>query len=241
MIDFHCHLDLYADPMKVYDEVRRRRTEVLAVTTSPRAFAKTSQYFQGTDCVRVALGFHPELVKQRPSEKQLFLEQMRYVRFLGEIGIDGSPRAKQSIPEQIEFFDEVIHTASVYGRKILSIHSRGAVKEVLNILGKYKGDYVPVLHWFTGSVKDAEKAIGLGCWFSINPHMCFTATGKRVICCIPINRMLPETDAPFTQKGMEPYMPWDKTVTSYLAKENSVGFQEMNEIFHQNLLSIVSR
>lgn len=241
MIDFHCHLDLYADPMKVYDEVKRRKTEVLAVTTSPRAFAKTTQYFQGADSVRVALGFHPELVKQRPSEKQLFLEQMRHVRFLGEIGIDGSPRAKQSIPEQVEFFDEVIHAASAYGRKILSIHSRGAVKEVLGILGKYKGDYVPVLHWFTGSIQDVGKAIELGCWFSVNPNMCFTATGKRVIRCIPINRMLPETDAPFTQKEGVPYMPWDRTVTAYIAKENSIGFQNMSDIFHDNLLKVIAR
>ena len=64
MIDFHCHLDLYADPLKLFDEVKRRKTEVLAVTTSPRAFIKTSQYFRGANNVRVALGFHPELVKQ---------------------------------------------------------------------------------------------------------------------------------------------------------------------------------
>ena len=90
MIDFHCHLDLYADPMKIFDEVKRRKTEVLAVTTSPRAFVKTLQYFRGANNVRVALGFHPELVKQRPLEKGLFFEQMSSVRFVGEIGIDGS-------------------------------------------------------------------------------------------------------------------------------------------------------
>ena len=90
MIDFHCHLDLYADPMKIFYEVKSRKTEVLAVTTSPRAYIKTSQYFRGLDNVRVALGFHPELVKQRSSEKELFFEQMKSIKFIGEIGIDGS-------------------------------------------------------------------------------------------------------------------------------------------------------
>ena len=235
MIDFHCHLDLYADPMKIFDEVKRRKTEVLAVTTSPRAFVKTSQYFRGANNVRVALGFHPELVKQRSSEKELFFEQIKSTRFLGEIGIDGSQRAKQSLPEQIEFFDEVIHTAAVHGGKVLSIHSRRAVKEVLQILEKYKGEYDPILHWFTGSVKDAQKAVELGCWFSVNPNMCFTSSGKKVIECIPPDRILPETDAPFTQKDGQPYMPWDTTVTSYMAKEKSMRFDDMNELLHRNL------
>ncbi len=240
MIDFHCHLDLYADPMKVFAEVKSRKTEVLAVTTSPRAYVKTSQYFRGSDNVRVALGFHPELVKQRSSEKELYFEQMRSVRFLGEIGIDGSQRAKQSISEQIEFFDEVVYNAAVCRGKVLSVHSRGAVKEVLQILGKHEGNYVAVLHWFTGSVKDAEKAVELGCWFSVNPNMCFTATGKKVISCIPLDRVLPETDAPFTQKDGVPYMPWDTTVTSYLAKENNMTFDKMNELMHRNLQALIN-
>ena len=240
MIDFHCHLDLYEDPMKIYDEVKRREIEVLAVTTSPRAFVKTSQYFRGVNSVRVALGFHPELVKQRSSEKELFFEQMRSTRFLGEIGIDGSQRAKQSLPEQIEFFDKVIHTAAVHGGKVLSIHSRGAVKEVLQILEKYEGEYVPILHWFTGSVNDAQKAVKLGCWFSVNPNMCFTTSGKKVISCIPLDRMLPETDAPFTQKDGVPYMPWDTTVTTYIAQENNMTFDNMNELLHRNLKALIN-
>lgn len=240
MIDFHCHLDLYTDPMKVFAEANRRKTEVLAVTTSPRAFAKTSQYFRESDNIRVALGFHPELVKQRSLERELFFEQMRSVQFLGEIGIDGSQRAKQSISEQIEFFDEVVHVAADYGGKILSIHSRRAVKEVLQILGKYTGDFVPILHWFTGSVKEAEKAIELGCWFSVNPNMCFTASGKKVISCIPLDRVLPETDAPFTQKDGVPYMPWDTTVTTYIAKENNMTFDDMNGLLHRNLKSLIN-
>ena len=241
MIDFHCHLDLYEDPMKIFAEVNRRKIKVLAVTTSPRAFAKTSQYFKGSNNVRVALGFHPELVKQRIVEKELFFDQMKSVRYLGEIGIDGSPRARESIDEQKCFFNEVVHIAAVQGKKILSIHSRGAVKEVLQIIEKNKGDYIPVLHWFTGSPKDADKALELGCWFSINPNMCFTNAGKRIISRIPLNRALPETDAPFTQVRRKPYMPWDTTVISYMAKEKGIEVDEMNELLHGNLKRLIGK
>lgn len=240
MIDFHCHLDLYTDPMRVFAEVNKRKTEVLAVTTSPRAFVKTSQYFIGSNNVRVALGFHPELVKQRSLEKDLFFEQMRSVRYLGEIGIDGSLRTKEFILEQKGFFDKVVRSAALSGGKVLSIHSRGAVKEVLQILEKYEGGYIPILHWFTGSSKETEKAIKLGCWFSVNPNMCCTATGKKIIDCIPLDRLLPETDAPFTQKNGVPYMPWDTSVTSYLAKANSMKFNNMDTLLHKNLQTLDS-
>lgn len=235
MIDFHCHLDLYHNPMKIYDEVNKKNAEVLAVTTSPRAFIKTSQHFSWSSHVRVALGFHPELIAQRPAEKELFFEQFNNSRFIGEIGIDGSQRLQESISEQKAFFNEVIHSVSISGGKILSIHSRSAVNDVLQILEKHEGNYIPILHWFTGSVKDAEKAIELGCWFSVNPNMCYTSSGRRIIGYLPIDRILPETDAPFTQKAGEPYMPWDMTVTSYLAKERNLSIDEMNCFFQKNL------
>lgn len=46
MIDYHCHLDLYPNPLKIFDEVKSKEVDVLAVTTSPRAYIKTSQYLQ---------------------------------------------------------------------------------------------------------------------------------------------------------------------------------------------------
>ncbi|MBQ6518184.1 MAG: TatD family hydrolase [Anaerolineaceae bacterium] len=241
MIDFHCHMDLYTDPMNVFWETNTRRVKVLAVTTSPRAFVKTSQYFTGSDYVTVALGFHPELISQRPSEKKLFFEQMQTTRFLGEIGLDGSSRAKNTLSEQKEFFDEVVYTASICEGKILSIHSRAAVKDVLSILGAHKGKYVPILHWFTGSTKEAERAIELNCWFSVNPNMCFTNLGKKIINMIPFDRLLPETDAPFTQKDGRPYMPWDTTVVTHLAKIYNKGFDEINEMLHKNLQHLLSK
>ena len=57
MIDFHCHLDLYKNPLAVFEEVKKRKVRVLAVTTSPRAYLKSLQYFGNTDDVNVALGF----------------------------------------------------------------------------------------------------------------------------------------------------------------------------------------
>lgn len=235
MIDYHCHLDLYPNLMRIFGEANMRNAEILAVTTSPRAFVKTLQHFKGSHNVRVALGFHPELVAQRPTEKDLFFEQMKSIRFIGEIGIDGSRRMKESVPEQKDFFRNVVQNAAIIGGQILSIHSRGAVKDVLQILEQHEGNYIPILHWFTGSIKEADKAIELGCWFSINPNMCYTDSGKRIIDVLPFDRILPETDAPFTQRNGAPYMPWDMTVATYISRLKNISIEETESLFFRNL------
>lgn len=239
MIDFHCHLDLYHEPMKIFTEVQKRRDFVLAVTTSPKAYQKTSYYFRGTDTVKVALGFHPELVAQRIEEKELFWMLMRKCKFLGEIGIDGSPRARGTILEQKCFFQEVVINANLCGGRIMSIHSRCAVKEILEILEHGVGLSKPVLHWFTGTKNEASRAVSLGCWFSINPNMCYTQSGREIIASLPIEKLLPETDAPFTQNNGEPYMPWDTSVISFLAHLYGMQYDNMDKQLQKNLIALI--
>ena len=235
MMDFHCHLDLYKKPLEIFEEVKRRNTFVLAVTTSPKAYVKTVEYFRTAHNVIVAVGMHPELVAERSNEKELFFDCMKKCEVLGEVGIDGSPRARSSLPLQKEIFEEILKEADRYGGRIISIHSRSAVKDVLELIYKYKGASSHILHWFTGTPKEAEQALDMGCWFSINPNMCRTKSGKTVISKIPIERMFPETDAPFTQKEGEPYMPWDDTVVSYIADSHAISKEIVNARFEENM------
>ena len=217
MIDFHCHLDLYKEPMCIFDEVKKRGDFVLTVTTSPKAYVMTSRYFVGAKNIQVALGFYPELVAQRIQEKDVFFREMHNSPYIGEIGIDGSKRNMSSYEMQMNFFEQTISMSEDLGGRILSIHSRGASKEVLRILEEHVIKSIPVLHWFTGTVGQARKAVSLGYMFSINPNMCLTSGGKKIVDEIPITQMLPETDAPFTQNRGMPYMPWDDTVIKYLS------------------------
>ena len=43
-----------------------------------------------------------------------------------------------------------------------------------------------------------DRAIELGCFFSINERMLFSSNGVRIIEHIPVAQMLLESDAPFT-------------------------------------------
>lgn len=240
MIDFHCHLDLYKDPIYIFKQVKNRCSFVLAVTTSPRAYIKTKQYFGDTHGIAVALGFHPELIASRINENELFLTKLKECKYVGEIGIDGSNRFRSSLSIQADFFKEALIESERLGGRILSVHSRGATKEVLSMIENYVSLSTPVMHWYTGTAKDAQYAVEMGCWFSINPQMCDSKSGMKIIEMIPLSKILPETDGPFTQKQGSPYMPWDDTVVQYLSQYHGISNETVVQQMHDNLEKINS-
>jgi TatD DNase family protein len=240
MIDFHCHLDLYKNPIDLLPQVNEKCKFVLAVTTSPRAWEKTSQYFSAINCVKTALGLHPEVLGQKLNERDLLISYIHNVDYIGEIGIDGLYENIKTFELQKEFFEEVIKQSEKCGGKVLSIHSRKAETAVLSILEKHLVSSTPVLHWFSGSVANLKKALSMGCYFSINPIMLSTVSGRLLISKIPINRILPETDAPFTWNKDTQYMPWDTDIVlSELSKLLNMKLTDVGVHIDNNLVNII--
>ncbi|MCY1548740.1 hydrolase, TatD family [compost metagenome] len=69
-----------------------------------------------------------------------------------------------------------------------------------------------VLHWFTGTKSEAKRALDLGCFFSINAGMLDNERHAPMVQAIPLDRMLTETDGPFTHTGERPSQPVDVAV-----------------------------
>jgi TatD DNase family protein len=208
LIDFHCHIDLYSDPEAVLAEVDARGTYVLAVTTTPKAWRGTKKLVGDRKRVRVALGLHPEIVSQRHQEVPLLCGLLPEARYVGEIGIDGSPPHRESLDLQKTVFDRIVRECANLGGRIMTIHSRGAATAVLDVLERQPDAGTPILHWFSGTVKELERAIELGCWFSIGPAMLRSRKGRELAAAMPFDRLLTETDAPFARDGDNPLMPW---------------------------------
>lgn len=207
-MDFHCHLDLYPDALKVRAEARSRKCFVWLVTTSPRAFAATSKVMPPDELTLVSPGLHPEVATQKASELDLLLEQIEANPAVGEVGVDGSPRSRASLGLQREIFDAVAASCSTAGGRVLSVHSRFAADSVLDTLERHSGHGLAVMHWFSGSTKALAKADELGCWFSIGPAMLQSNNGRSLAKLMPRDRVVPESDGPFAQIGGDIVKPW---------------------------------
>jgi TatD DNase family protein len=182
---------------------------VLSVTTTPSAWAQTNQLALNSNRIKTALGLHPRLAKEREFELPIFEKLLGLTRYVGEIGLDGTTECLPFFNTQRKVFNHILHLCENAGGKIISIHSRSAVREVLECLQKFPRAGVPILHWFSGTIQELTRASELECFFSINPVMARSTKGRSIIAAIPRNKVLLESDGPFTTLNDKILYPWN--------------------------------
>ena len=208
-VDLHCHLDLYPEPVAAVQRCREVGAYVLSVTTTPKAWRGTLAISKGVPRIRTSLGLHPQIAHQRIGELPLFEGLLPEARYVGEVGLDGSAECKPHWREQIRVFDQVLKFAAAAGGRIFTVHSRRAASDVLDALARQPGAGVHVLHWFTGSKAELERAVAMGCWFSVGPAMLASKRGQDLVASMPRDRVLTETDGPFAAVNKESLQPAD--------------------------------
>lgn len=219
MIDFHAHLDLYPDPVEAVELCRQRGTYVLSVTTTPSAWLGTKRLAKDAPRIRTALGLHPQIAHQRKRELSLFDTLLPDATYVGEIGLEGGKDWKPYFSDQVLVFDHILKSCERAGGKVMSIHSRQAATDVLNMLEAHPRSGIPILHWFTGSQKELTRATELGCWFSVGPAMLKSANGRTLAALMPIDRVLTETDGPFGMLQRRPLFPSDAALAIPMLSE----------------------
>jgi TatD DNase family protein len=208
-VDLHCHLDLYPDHAAAISRAETARVYTLSVTTTPKAWSRNQALTRDTHFVRAALGLHPQLVAERAAEITLWEKHLPETRYVGEVGLDAGPRFYKSLDAQKQVFRTVLERCAQAGGKILTVHSVRSATAVLDMIETHlpseRGKIV--LHWFTGSLSEARRAVVLGCYFSVNVEMARTERGRVLLAALPSDRLLTETDGPFTQINGRPAEP----------------------------------
>lgn len=234
MIDFHCHLDLYPNPHTVARECINRGLYVLSVTTTPSAWMGTARLTADAPRIRTALGLHPQIAHERKMELPLFEQLIDKTRYVGEIGLDGAPEYKEHWADQMQVFTRVLDICELAGGRVLSLHSRRAASLVLDEIESRPSVGIPILHWFSGTKSELDRANTLGCWFSVGPAMLKGKKGRELVRGMPRDRVLTESDGPFSQVNGRSVWPWD--TNSLIADLARIWHQSLPEV-RQQLLS----
>lgn len=197
MFDMHCHVDLINPMEKFCSDAQARDISLLAVTTTPKAYDVELRMLRNYPSIHVALGLHPQLASERKHELSIFDRHILSSRFIGEVGLDFSKRFYHYRKDQLDVFEHIIQ--SCVHSKVISIHGVFADKQVLDILERYRTaeHNMCIFHWYSGSLVQLDRAIELGCFFSINERMLISPNGVRIIEHIPVSQILLESDAPF--------------------------------------------
>ena len=242
-VDFHCHLDLYPDLEVAIAKAEAARIYTLTVTTTPRAWPRNHELTRGTRYVRAALGLHPQLVAERAGELSLWERHLAETRYVGEVGLDAGPRFYKSLDTQKQVFRTVLERCAEAGGKILTVHSVRTVPMVLDMIERHlpQDRGIVVLHWFTGRKAEARRAAALGCYFSVNAEMTRSDRGRAVVAELPINRLLTETDGPFTQIDGRPTEPADARIAiEAVARAQNLASDEVAKVIRANLQALLS-
>lgn len=211
LVDFHCHLDLYPDFEALFSECEAAGIHTLAVTTTPKAWARNHALASRTQHVCAALGLHPQVVATRAHEIDLWESLLAGSKYVGEVGLDSGPQYFRSLEQQKQIFERVLTACSRQGGKILSVHSVRSASAVLDMVEQHLAldRSRLVLHWFTGTAAEARRAVDLGCYFSINAQMASNPRTGKIVESLPSDRILTETDGPFTKIAGNPSRPTD--------------------------------
>lgn len=211
LVDFHCHLDLYPNYLEIVRESENLGIKTLTVTNAPCVWKQNQMLIKDCKHIRVALGLHPQLVHVKAKEIELFEQLLLETRYVGEVGLDGAPEYADSIAIQRQVFQKILELCASMTGKVLTVHSRRASRQVIELIGNYlppeKGRVV--LHWFTGSMKEAMMAVELGCYFSVNIKMLETPRKRELVESLPKERILTESDGPFVKFGKKFICPKD--------------------------------
>lgn len=207
LFDLHCHLDFAPDAAATASALAARGMGAFSATVSPRGYERACAELASYDAVRVGVGLHPWWVADGrcgQDDVALFEQLAARTRFVGEVGLDFAPARAGAREEQAAAFGRVA-AACAAGGKTVSIHAVRAAGEVLDVLeqaGALEGNAC-VLHWFSGTSDELQRALRAGCYCSINPRMLATRRGRAYAQAIPADRLLLETDAP--AKAGAPY------------------------------------
>jgi TatD DNase family protein len=195
-LDLHAHIDVNIDATELV-------TLPGIVFAACRTLAESRTALQRRDPrVIWGAGCHPGLARNHTGfDPAQFEELVARTPYVSEIGLDSS--GKGGLARQTATFDAILDVLQRSPR-LASIHSAGAHDEVLDALTRrpIRG---AILHWWTGSADQSRRAVDLGCYFSLNAN---AMRRRSIVENLPLERVLPETDHPFGDRGApQPRMP----------------------------------
>jgi len=117
---------------------------------------------------------------------------------IGETGLDYRFEPdKLEASKQKEMFIRQIELAIKYDLPLV-IHSGKAMDDVLDILEQeYQSDNGGVIHFFTGDIEQAKRAISIGFYLSFALPLLINRKLQRVCKDISLENILTETDSPY--------------------------------------------
>lgn len=218
-IDAHAHIapDVSGPQLQALGN-----TVVLAMT---RSLTEARAVYRRRDPSLIwGVGTHPAAPEALDEyDPDTFSRALDHFSVVGEVGLD----RRGQVGHQRDVFASILQQCQ--GKQVvISVHSTGRIKQTLEIIEEYPHPGL-ILHWFNGTFAEIQRAVELGCYFSINAAM-----SPDKIEQMPVERMLTETDFPSSRKRTQASKPGD-TVAAEALLGRVLSKNDARMTVHENL------
>ncbi|WP_162890932.1 TatD family hydrolase [Suicoccus acidiformans] len=211
LLDTHFHLDFIKSPeerQQFLSLLKALDVGIVAQTVLPTDFFSLLEELKESNTL-LSLGYHPWWIQ---SDEQIELELAAFrsgltkTRFIGEIGLDFSPKILDQASQDRQIavlsaiFEAIIEASQPKQLPyILSLHTVRSAQAVLDLLEHYAlptYNVLPVFHRFNGTNDELFQLRRLGAYLSVNPLTLNTKKGRAYLQQMPADRLLLESDWP---------------------------------------------
>jgi len=240
-VDAHIHLydKIYIGSLDniIKESIENGVTYILSVSEDYETSIKNLTIGRKYE-IYIGIGMHPSTAIYKLDELssmiQLIVDNLDEIIAIGEVGLDKKyPKNISQWEDEVKVFKEMVKLSVEYN-KPLNIHSRGASKEVLEILIR-EGVENAYFHWFTGEEEILKEIVNEGYYIGLTPSVLYSKRIMRIARKTPIDNILTETDGPIRFYG-----PLKNEITlpihvRLIAKKLS----EIKEIEHDEMVKII--
>ena len=204
-IDAHSHVDRY----ELFDEqalgpalAEITETKILTVSNSMDLPSYQRNLEIGEMCSWVVpiFGVHPWNAPEYAGRLDELSEAIEGSPMIGEIGLDYHfVQDVSAFPAQRKVF-EFFLAAAREQEKIVTLHTKGAEREVLALLDQYDLPRV-IVHWYSGPLEIVRELVARGAYFTVGVEVHYSEHIRTIAREIPARQLLTETDNPGGPKG----------------------------------------
>lgn len=261
IIDTHSHFNLHQFEHNQKEAIAQMEVADVGticvgidLATSDHAMRLAQEHASIWACV----GQHPtEWEKDFDEDAFRTLIQEPRVVAVGECGIDyyrlpaqTGEKDRGAVSEQKALFLKQITLAHEYNLPLM-LHIRpkegtmDAYEEALEILESYKKEWPDMrgtAHFFVGTKDIAQRFLDLGFYISFSGVITFVPEYESTVAFVPIDKILPETDAPFAtpvpHRGTKNHPEYVVEVVKKIADIKGLSYEDAGQQLRQNVTAL---
>ncbi len=200
LIDAHSHLDRY-DLIDKYalesalSEITQYRIFTISNSMDLPSYIRNQDISERCDLVLATFGVHPWNASEYADRLEDLSRVIEQSPMIGEIGLDHHfVEDTSTYSAQRKVFEYFLKAAKDQ-EKIVNLHTKGAEKEVLELLDCYEISRV-IVHWYSGPLEIFREMASRGVYFTVGIEVRHSEHIQTIVREIPARQLLTETDNP---------------------------------------------